>query len=242
MDCITTQFLIAWVIQKKKPPLLVGGSRKKPDPAESDIGQNDNPNIADKSDLYKQNDLSMSENSFIKLNRSETTDWLMKNHPNAFLLLTQISLRARRYNGHIDGKTIGEAEIGDYWNAGIESEQKYRTAKEVLVKIKIIEISHTKRMKNNLRQRPKSDQNVQNVKNMATKTTTKSYTNGTIVKILSSSVYDINFVENKNECNDQNNEHPTTTQRPPNDKQEYKETKNVIVVGAVALKKKRRLF
>lgn len=223
---------------KKKPPLLVGGSRKKPDPAESDIGHLHSLNIADKSDLYKQNDLSMSENSFIKLNRSETTDWLMKNHPNAFLLLTQIALRARRYEGHVDGKEIGEAEIGDFRNAGIESEKKYRNAKLTLERLGLIEIVSTKHYRNNLVGRSLFEKNSQNAQKGAIKRAIKSTPNGTVVKLLSSSVYDVNIDDTNNLNGDQKGDQGAIKGRSKGDKQEYKETNKVIVVGAVALEKK----
>jgi len=66
--------------------------------------------------------------AFIKLVRSKEAEELMKK-PDAFLLLTQIALRARRSNDlSVDNLKIGEAKIGDYKNIGL-TERRYRTAK-----------------------------------------------------------------------------------------------------------------
>ncbi len=136
----------------------------------------------------------MSKN-FIMLNRCEETLLLLRKHPNAFLLLTQIAERARRYDGHPDGLKIGECHIGDYKNCGL-TEQKYRTAKSILEKKSYIKIIET------CRNRKKS--------------TTGSTTEGTLVKLLSSVVYDINIESG----NDLINDRATTGQRPGNDEQD----------------------
>lgn len=137
----------------------------------------------------------MSER-FIKYIPSEKADWLQENYPNAFLLLCQIAKRARRYNGHIDGLEIGMASIGDYKTAGIETEKKYRLAKAVLVQYKLIEIIETRK----------------NCKKRAT----KKATNGTLVKLLNSEIWDINSeIEGERE-----GEQRATKGRPKGDEQE----------------------
>jgi hypothetical protein len=57
---------------------------------------------------------------------------LQAKHPSAFLLLSQIARRARLTPCPVTGLEIGQAYIGDYRQAGIQSERKYRTAKNTL--------------------------------------------------------------------------------------------------------------
>jgi hypothetical protein len=109
---------------------------------------------------------------FIKYIPSEEAEYLLKYHPNAFLLFTLISNRARRLSGHPDGLEIGECFIGDYKNCGIVSEKQYRTAKKILLErghIKIIETCRNRK-----------------------KGATGRATIGTKVKLLSSTIWDIN--------------------------------------------------
>ncbi len=75
---------------------------------------------------------------FIKYNRGEHVDELQEKYPAAFLLLNQIARRARRTVSEITGLGVGEARIGDYKRCGIKTEQKYRTAKDILQKLGII--------------------------------------------------------------------------------------------------------
>ena len=138
----------------------------------------------------------MSER-FLKFIPSDKSNYLLTKHPNAFILLCIIAQRARRYEGHIDGLHIGECYVGDIESYGM-TEQKYRTAKKVLTELKIVEIVET------CRNRKKS--------------TTGTTTVGTKIRILDSSVWDIN----SEEANDRNNDRPTTDQRPDNDEQERK--------------------
>lgn len=125
---------------------------------------------------------------FIKLIISERTEWLLTNYPNAFLLLTIIALRARRYNGHIDSREIGDAHIGDCEACGL-TEQQYRTAKQKLVDFNFIKIKETNRTRK--------------------KSTTGATTKGTLVSLLNSDVWDIN----PELSNDSNNVRATSEQR-----------------------------
>ena len=80
--------------------------------------------------------------SFIKLYRSDITNELMKD-TSAFMLLTQIALRARRTDVfNVENLKPGEALIGDYKNIGL-SRQNYRTALKKLEKWKIITTKST---------------------------------------------------------------------------------------------------
>jgi len=143
-----------------------------------------------------------SEEGFIKLRRGERTLWLLANHPNAYLLITLISLRARRTSGSPDGLEIGECFIGDFENAGIKSRQQYRTALktlEDLLTIKKVETCRTRK-----------------------KSTNGTTTEGTKVILLNSEFYDIN----KEAVNHPANHCPTTDQPPTNHEQEQQECKN----------------
>ncbi len=69
--------------------------------------------------------------SFIKMVKSQKTIELMQD-PNAYTLLSQIAVRAKRTNDFsVHGLEIGEALIGDYKSIGL-TERKYRTAKDKL--------------------------------------------------------------------------------------------------------------
>jgi hypothetical protein len=75
----------------------------------------------------------MNNNGFIKLNRSQDSLELVKDH-NAFILLSVIALRARRKDTfNLDNLEPGEALLGDFRKYGL-TEQKYRTAKMKLEK------------------------------------------------------------------------------------------------------------
>lgn len=79
----------------------------------------------------------MPNNGFIKLVRGEELLDILKQHPNAFLLLTLIAARARRTESMITGLKTGQALIGDYRACGL-SHQKYRTAIKQLESINLI--------------------------------------------------------------------------------------------------------
>jgi hypothetical protein len=64
--------------------------------------------------------------------RSHEADELQAKHPNAFLLLSQIARRARLTPCPVNRLEVGQAFVGDYRQAGIQSEQAYRTAKNTL--------------------------------------------------------------------------------------------------------------
>src|SRR5580693_9063545 len=138
---------------------------------------------------------------FIKFIPSEESEYLQKNHPNAFLLLCLIAQRARRISGHPDGLNIGEAQIGDYKEAGIETRDKYRTALEILVARKHIEKVETCRNRK--------------------KCPTGNTTVGTKVNLIESSIWDINSEERNHR-----NPHRTPTEPPPNPHEQERKRKN----------------
>jgi len=70
------------------------------------------------------------------LKRGEIANDLLMYHPNAFLLLTLIAMRARRTPNLIKNLDICECQLGDYKACGL-TEQKYRTAKNILEKLNL---------------------------------------------------------------------------------------------------------
>ncbi len=79
--------------------------------------------------MYRGSDMA---EPFLKLIKNKETVELITNAPNAFLLLTQIALRAKRTNGFsVHGLSMGQALVGDYKSIGL-TERKYRTAKALL--------------------------------------------------------------------------------------------------------------
>jgi hypothetical protein len=69
---------------------------------------------------------------FIALHCGDETAALLANHPTAFLLHTQVAIRAKWKDCPITKLKAGQAFIGDYQEAGIHSEMAYRHAKKVL--------------------------------------------------------------------------------------------------------------
>jgi hypothetical protein len=69
---------------------------------------------------------------FIALHCGDETAELLANHPTAFLLHTQIAMRAKWKDCTITKLKAGQAFIGDYQAAGIHSEMAYRHAKAIL--------------------------------------------------------------------------------------------------------------
>lgn len=74
---------------------------------------------------------------FVALHRNDTAQALLEKHPTAFLLLTQIAMRARWKNEPcpVTGLKKNEAFIGDFRAAGLRSEKAYRNAKEQLKRV-----------------------------------------------------------------------------------------------------------
>ena len=70
---------------------------------------------------------------FIALHCGEETTELLRQHPNAFLLLTQIAIRAKWKDCPITKLRAGQAFIGDWREAGLHSEKAYRHAKKTLI-------------------------------------------------------------------------------------------------------------
>lgn len=156
---------------------------------------------------------------FIKFIPSAEAMWLLKRKPNAFRLLTIIAEAARREEGLPDGLLKGEALIGNWADYGL-TEQTYKTAKKLLVERGHILIVETNRTRKKLFESYwKVNEKV------ATDLTTPVTTTGTKVKLISTTVYDINLKEGNDRSNDRSNDSLTTDQRPTNDEQESKEGK-----------------
>ena len=148
---------------------------------------------------------------FIQLsNDSELVFHMLEKLPNAFLLLSLISLRARRIPGHPDGLEVGDAQIGDWKACGL-TRQEYRTALNHLVRMNLVSIK--KQILS--RQNP----------------TTSSTTRGTIVTLISSDVYDVNI----NGVNHIINHRPTTDQPLTIKNKKEKEENNTTSASAAAL-------
>jgi len=161
----------------------------------------------------------MSSDGYVKTIRSEESFYLARKHPNAFILLHFIALRARRENGYPDGLTIGQCHLGDYKEYGL-TEKEYRVAKQVLERrghIKIIETCRSRKSKMsgvcalNFKKREKE----------ATERATASTTIGTLVELCSLTVYDINPDDENQQKGDRNGDRRATEGRPKGDEQEY---------------------
>lgn len=155
---------------------------------------------------------------FIKLNRTPLTEFLLVNHGHAYCLLSLIAWRARRTLDSSDGRRIGYAHVGytDFEKAGF-SEQNYRTAKNLLVKMKIIEIVET------CRTRKKKCQNLPNgdlTTESTTDLTTHLTTVGTLVNLLDSDVFDINPEVGNDRSNDRPND-PSNGDLTTNEEEEF---------------------
>jgi hypothetical protein len=74
---------------------------------------------------------------FIVLHCGDETAALLSQHPNAFLLLTQIAMRAKWKDCPVTRLKAGQAFIGDWREAGLKSEKAYRHAKTVLSDCKL---------------------------------------------------------------------------------------------------------
>lgn len=133
---------------------------------------------------------------FLKLNLdNEEADFLAIHHPNAFILLYFIARRARRIPDQPDGLKVGECHIGDWEKIGL-SRQNYRTALKILCAKKFVEILETNRTRK--------------------KSTTGLTTEGTKVKLLNSTIWNINTESPNHSTN-----HCLTTDQPlPNHEQE----------------------
>lgn len=125
---------------------------------------------------------------FIKLIPSAETEYLLHNKPNAFKLLYYIAKRARREDGHPDGLKPGQCYLGDWEACGL-TRQNYRSSLAILVMRGHVKIEETCRTRQ--------------------KSTTGSTTVGTLVELLTTSVYDINKCIDNHEVN-----HRPTTDQP----------------------------
>lgn len=110
---------------------------------------------------------------FLKLMLSETFYWLMTKRKNAFTLLTVIASRIRRKPCVAEGLLAGECYLGDHQNYYL-TRKEYRNALELLISLGLICKVVTNRTS-------------------ASRHPEKRTTRGTIVRILSTEVYDLNL-------------------------------------------------
>ena len=139
----------------------------------------------------------MSER-FIKFIPSEEAMFLLVHKPKAFRLLSIVAARARWEVGKPDGLLPGQCYLGD-WEACGFTEREYRTAKGILVMrrhLKIVETCRTRK-----------------------KSTTGTTTIGTLVELISSTVYDLNLQESDDRIDDR----ATTERRQTKKEKECKE-------------------
>jgi hypothetical protein len=152
------------------------------------------PIIADLQHLCKETAMSKG---FIKQNRSENTIWLRTRYPWAFLLLSLIAERARRLEDISDGLQVGEAYVGDYKAIG-GTRKQYRNALEKLQELGFIEIIFTRHKKIDRDSTgPALVQNraIEMVNEKAIGRANGKAINGTVVKLIDTSVYDPNLID-----------------------------------------------
>lgn len=125
---------------------------------------------------------------FIKYKPTDEAEYLALNYPNAFILLTLIANRVRREAGKPDGLRVGECFF-DYKDTAF-SRKQFRTALDWLIKLKHVEKVETSKSKNNLN--PKTEEQ-ERAKNGAKERAKPRAKEGTILKILSLSIYDLNL-------------------------------------------------
>jgi hypothetical protein len=75
----------------------------------------------------------MDSARWIALHCGDEAQSLISQHPNAFLLLCQIAMRAKWKDCPITRLKAGQALIGDWHNAGLRSQKAYRHAKKILI-------------------------------------------------------------------------------------------------------------
>ncbi len=157
----------------------------------------------------------MSKTRFIKFIPSDEAMFLLIHKPNAFRLLTIIADRARRENGLADGLNSGQCYLGDWEACGL-TEKEYRTAKTILVNrghIKIIETCRTRKKQSN-------SFNLEKSKKSATEQAIGRATVGTLIELISLTVYDINSNKEGDRMGDRMGDRGATEGRPRGDKQE----------------------
>src|SRR5581483_3222304 len=147
---------------------------EKPEPASSGlsgtVGSIAPSNLSDPP-IFLKRDRSMSQR-FIKFIPSPEAEALWK-VPFASLLLQVIATRARRLEGLPDGLEVGECYVGDHKTFGA-SRKQYRTALAYLVKLGQVQIIQNCRTKE------------------GQKRAILGATKGTLVKLISSTIWDIN--------------------------------------------------
>jgi hypothetical protein len=150
---------------------------------------------------------------FIKFIDSEESDYLLTYKPKAFLLLTHIAKRVRICDSS-NGLKRGEAFIGDHESYQL-TRQEYRTALEVLIERKHLLKIETCRSRKKFATTEIKKCN----QTSTTETTTETTTVGTKVRLISSTVYDLNLNIDNHRNNHQDNQTSTTEVKKINHEQ-----------------------
>ncbi len=154
---------------------------------------------------------------YVKMIRSDISDFLLSKYPNAFLLLCLIAKRARREDGLPDGLRVGDAMIGDFKAAGL-TRQKYRRALEKLVELGIVQIvSNSKKY---FEYRDNNETTLRQIEKTTIKSTIKTTIKGTLVNLKDSRIFDINPKPNNHQLNHQLNQQATIKQPSSNHEEE----------------------
>lgn len=119
--------------------------------------------------------------NYVMLLRGKETDELQEKHPNVYLLITYIARKAKRTNEVSDGYEIGECLLDDSIPIGL-SRQALRTAIEKAENMRLISVSAKGRNLTLNRE----------ICRLNTKSTIKLTIRGTLVKLISSTICDIN--------------------------------------------------
>jgi len=167
---------------------------------------------------------------FIKFIPGPKASCLLSKYPKAFLLLCLIAMRARRTFDPLNELEIGEAYVGDHDSCGL-SRKEYRTALAQLERQEILLISLSNR----------------NPQKSATKRAIKSTTKGTIVKLLSSDIWDLNFEVHVQQEGHLKGQLGATSGPPRGHKQERKEReegkkKKIFLSDSVEIGLAKKLF
>ena len=121
--------------------------------------------------------------------RGDLTSKLRSKHPKAFLLLSLIAERVRYTDDGAGPLRLGEAFIGDYREAGLETVSEYRAAKRILSDWRLCTFRRA-------------------TNPATTPTTNRHRTTGTVATLVNSSVFDP-FRADEKTANDQPCDHPS---------------------------------
>lgn len=158
---------------------------------------------------------SIMSERFLKFIPSEAAIQFAIKYKNAFILLMIIANQARRKNGNLDGLTIGQCHLGGHKNYGM-TDKEYRYAKKVLVEQGLIKIVVTSRTRKKAKQTKKLFETTNGANERANEPTTE----GTLVELCNSEVWDINSESDNHSKGERKGESRANQGRIKGDKQE----------------------